>query len=96
MPKLPIHLAAPAVLAAALLVPSAAKPCAPSSLSASDSLLAKANVALALPGTRRVALDRSGSCIAIDVSTPGTARLVGLLLRGLDVPRHAVRLRIVS
>ncbi|MBA3258745.1 MAG: hypothetical protein H0T68_04680 [Gemmatimonadales bacterium] len=96
MPKLAIHLVAPALLTAALLLPSTAKPCAPSSGSLSDTVRAKANVALGIAGTRRVAVDPSGSCLQIEVSTRGTARLVALLLRSLDVPRGAVRLHIVS
>lgn len=96
MPKLAIHLVAPALLAAALLVPSTTKPCASSSRGIADTLLAKANVALGIAGTRRVAVDPSGSCLQIDVSTRGTARLVALLLRSLDVPHGAVRLHIVS
>jgi hypothetical protein len=87
---------APSLLLAALLVPSAAKPCAPSAQAVGDSRLSKGNVAMDIPGTRRVAVDRSGSCLEVDVSTPGTARLVALLLRSLDVPAEAVRFQVVS
>ncbi len=96
MPDLALRLVAPALLSAALLVPSTTKPCAPSSAGVSDSLLAKANVALGIAGTRRVAVDSAGSCLQIDVATPGTARLVSLLLRSLDVPQAAIRLHVVS
>ncbi len=96
MPDLALRLVAPALLSAALLVPSTTKPCAPSSAGVSDSLLAKANVALGIAGTRRVAVDPAGACLQIDVTTPGTARLVSLLLRSLDVPQGAVRLHVVS
>jgi hypothetical protein len=96
MPRLHLHLVAPAALAAALLVHSASKPCTPSSQGAADSLLTKGNVAMWIPGTRRVTVDQSGTCLQIEVGTPGTARLVGLLLRTLHVPHDAVRFQVVS
>jgi hypothetical protein len=96
MPKLQVHLVAPAVLAVALLAQSTSKPCTPSPQAAADSLLIKANLAMWIPGTRRVTVDRSGSCLEIDVSTPGTARLVALLLRTMHVPHDAVRFQVVS
>jgi hypothetical protein len=42
-----------------------------------------------------VAVDPAIRCIGIQVRTPGTARLVKLLLRGVEVPREAVELRVV-
>lgn len=75
---------------------SLAKPCrglAP--LPAPEELLPRARIALDLPGTEQVALDPTGRCIGIQVRTHGTARLVKLLLRGVEVPREVVDLRVV-
>lgn len=83
-------------LAAALPLASAAKPCgAPSGVS-QETLLAQAEIARGLAGTDAVALDPSRSCIMISVRTPGTARLVELLLRGVKVPVDAVRFQVDS
>ena len=89
-----------ASLTAALLLPlaatPAAKPCvAPAGIS-QETLLAQAELARGLAGTDAVALDPSGSCITISVRTEGTARLVGLLLRGVKVPADAVRFQVDS
>lgn len=95
MPRFAIQLLTPLLLVAPV-ADATAKPCrAPSNVSV-ENLLARAGVAMDIPGTRRVAMDRSGSCLEIDVSTPGTARLVGLLLRVLEVPRQAVRFQVVT
>jgi hypothetical protein len=96
MPKLAIQLLAPGVLLAALLVQSSSKPCGAFASRGADSLLTKGRVAMGIAGTQRVALDPSGSCLHIQVRTPGTARLVALLLRGLAVPADAVRFQVVS
>jgi hypothetical protein len=97
VPKLPYLAVTPMVLlSAALLTLAGAKPCADRSQISADSLLARGNVAMGIPGTQRVALDASGGCLQIDVRTTGTARLVGLLLRTLEVPGDAVRFKVVS
>jgi hypothetical protein len=87
-------------LAAAVLAlgPStAAKPCStPMGGPALEELLPRARTALALPGTDRVAIDPAMGCIGVQVRTQGTARLVKLLLRGMEVPREAVDLRVVE
>ena len=83
-------------LAAALALGATAKPCtAPLGVSA-ETLLAQAEVARKLAGTEAVALDASRGCIEIAVRTPGTARLVELLLRGMKVPAGAVRFQVDS
>ncbi|MBA3317574.1 MAG: hypothetical protein H0T50_05720 [Gemmatimonadales bacterium] len=61
-----------------------------------EEMLPRARAALGLPGTTQVALDPTGRCIGIHVQTRGTARLVKLLLRGVEVPREAVDLRVVE
>ena len=74
-----------------------AKPC--SGLTAAPALeemLPRARAALDIPGTEQVALDPSRRCIDIQVRTRGTARLVRLLLRGVQIPREAVDLRVVE
>jgi hypothetical protein len=72
------------------------KPCVESARQVSDSVLAKAAVAKGFAGTSRVALDPSGSCVEIDVNSPGTKRLVRLMLRTLEVPAGSVRFQVVS
>jgi hypothetical protein len=96
MPAFPLRLLLPAAAVAALSLQSQAKPCTRPSGHSADSLLSRANLALDLPGTRRVTVDPTGTCLVIDVSSPGTARLVKLMLRGMDVPRDAVRFQVVS
>ena len=61
-----------------------------------EEMFPRARTALRLPGTAQVALDPTGRCIGIEVRTRGTARLVKLLLRGVEVPREAVDLRVVE
>jgi hypothetical protein len=80
----------------ALSISIASKPCVESSRQIADSVLAKAAVAKGIAGTSRVALDPSGSCVEIDVTSPGTKRLVRLVLRTLEVPAEAVRFQVVS
>ncbi len=73
------------------------KPC--SGLTAApvlEEMLPRARTALDLAGTEQVALDPTGRCIGIQVRTPGTARLVLLLLRGVEIPREVVDLRVVE
>lgn len=75
---------------------TAAKPCSGSAGVSLEELLPRVRSALALPGTDQVAIDPAGRCIGVQVRTRGTARLVKLLLRGIDVPLAAVELRVVE
>jgi hypothetical protein len=61
-----------------------------------EALLPRASVALALAGTDQVAIDPTRHCIGVQVRTSGTARLVKLILRGVEVPREAVEFRVVE
>jgi hypothetical protein len=94
------HVLVLASAAAVALVPSAAasaKPCShQTGTPALQELLPRVRAALDLAGTDQVAIDPSGQCIGVQVRTRGTARLVKLLLRGLEVPREAVELRVVE
>ncbi len=81
-------------LAAALALPSM-KPCAPPLGVSAETLFSRAQVARGLAGTEAVTLD-GRACISIAVRTPGTARLVELLLRGVEVPAEAVRFQVDS
>ena len=56
----------------------------------------RASVALDLAGTDQVAIDSTGHCIGVQVRSYGTARLVKLILRGVEVPRQAVELRVAE
>jgi hypothetical protein len=58
--------------------------------------LSRARLALTLPGTRSVALDRDGRCITVVVESVGGGRLAELVMRGVSVPRGAVLLRLES
>jgi hypothetical protein len=74
-----------------------AKPCnGLTAVPALEEMLPRARVALDLPGTEQVALDPTRRCIGIQVRTQGTARLVKLLLRGVEIPREAVDLMVVK
>jgi hypothetical protein len=74
-----------------------AKPCTGlTAVPALEEMLPRARAALDIPGTEQVALDPARRCIAIQVRTQGTARLVKLLLRGVKIPREAVDLRVVE
>lgn len=74
-----------------------AKPCDGSvAVPGLEGMLPLARVALRIPGTDQVAVDATGRCIGIQVRTHGTARLVKLLLRGVNIPREAVDLRVVE
>jgi hypothetical protein len=86
-----------AVAALALAVTAApSKPCSGEAGTALEELLPRVRVALDLAGTDEVALDPSRRCIGVQVRSRGTARLVKLLLRGVDVPLEAVDLRVVE
>jgi hypothetical protein len=89
--------AAVATLALTLTTPANAKPCSgAASVQQLEELLPRASVALALAGTDEVAIDPNRHCIGIQVRTYGTARLVKLILRSMEVPREAVELRVVE
>ena len=89
--------AAAAALALTPDAPTSAKPCSgATSVPALEEMLPRVSKALTLPGTDQVAIDPARRCIGVQVRTRGTARLVKLLLRGLDVPREAVELRVVE
>jgi hypothetical protein len=80
-----------------LTTPAHAKPCTgATSVQELEDMLPRANVALALAGTEQVAIDPSRRCIGVQVRSRGTARLVKLILRSMDVPREAVELRVVE
>jgi hypothetical protein len=98
MPHL-LALSSVAAAAVALTAPFAplAKPCRGEFAGAAlEEMLPRVRAALDLAGTDQVALDPAGRCIGVQVRTHGTARLVKLLLRGVDVPRGAVDLRVVE
>jgi hypothetical protein len=74
-----------------------AKPCnGLTAVPALEEMLPRARAALDIPGTEQVAVDPTRRCIGIPVRTQGTARLVKLLLRGVEIPREAVDLRVVE
>jgi hypothetical protein len=74
----------------------ASKPCSDLSVPLDETTLANAAVAKGLAGTQRVAVDATGTCIDVEVNSYGTARLVMLIMRSLDVPYEAVRYHVVS
>jgi hypothetical protein len=84
------------LVAFALLAPVPVKPCESPAGTSAEALLARAQVARRIAGTQSVELDASRSCINVAVRTPGTARLVELLLRGMKVPVEAVRFQVDS
>jgi hypothetical protein len=88
--------AAVAALALAWTGAPSAKPCSGEAAAALEELLPRVRVALDIAGTDEVGIDPSRRCIGVQVRTRGTARLVKLLLRGVDVPREAVDLRVVE
>ncbi len=88
---------AASALALTSTLDTVAKPCSGlTAVPALEEMLPRARVALDIPGTEQVALDPAGRCIGIQVRTQGTARLVKLLLRGVEIPREAVDLRVVE
>jgi hypothetical protein len=95
--SLAVTVAAVASVALTATVPAEAKPCSgETSVPMLEEMLPRVRAALDLPGTDQVGIDESRRCIAVQVRTTGTARLVKLMLRGLDVPREAVDLRVVE
>jgi hypothetical protein len=75
----------------------AAKPCdGLTAVAALEEMLPRARTALGIAGTDQVTLDAAHRCIGIQVRSRGTARLVKLLLRGVEVPRGAVDLQVVA
>ena len=73
------------------------KPCdGLTAVAALEEMLPRARAALDIPGTDQVSLDAGRRCIGIQVRTTGTARLVKLLLRAVEIPRGAVDLQVVA
>jgi hypothetical protein len=86
-----------ASLALTLTTPAHAKPCSgAASVQELEELLPRASLALALAGTDQVAIDSTRHCIGIQVRSYGSARLVKLILRSMEVPRETVELRVVE
>jgi hypothetical protein len=93
----PLALSSIGVLALTTVPDSHAKPCSGrTAVPQLEAMLPKARAALGIPGTDQVAVDEASRCIGIQVRTRGTARLVKLLLRGVEIPREAVDLRVVE
>ena len=61
-----------------------------------DELLPRARVALELAGTQQVGPGSAPGCVAITVKSFGTARLVWLVLRGVDVPPDAAEIVVIK
>jgi hypothetical protein len=61
-----------------------------------DELLPRARVALDLAGTEQVGPGSAPGCVAITVRSFGTARLVWLVLRGVDVPAEAAEIVVIK
>ena len=59
-----------------------------------DRYVPRAKLALWLPGTRSVAVDRDRRCITVRVESLNAGRLAELVIRGVDVPRRAVLLEV--
>lgn len=81
-----------AALTGSLLAPASTK-CTGSSMS-TDDLLSRARPALGLAGTERVSAGTQPGCITVAVRSAGTARLVALVLRGVQVPPESVDYRV--
>lgn len=62
----------------------------------SDELLTRAHAALDLAGTMQVVPGSAPGCVAITVRSFGTARLVWLVLRGVNVPDEAAEIVVVK
>jgi hypothetical protein len=76
---------------------TAAKPCdGLTAVPALEEMLPRARTALGIAGTDQVSIDTARRCIGIQVRTKGTARLVKLMLRAVEVPRGAVDLQVVA
>jgi hypothetical protein len=94
-------LAFPTIAASLVVLATApdalAKPCTGrTAVPALEEMLPRARVALDLPGTDQVAVDGASRCIGIQVRSRGTARLVKLVLRGMNVPREDADIRVVE
>jgi hypothetical protein len=61
-------------------------------LDALERYVSRARLAIWLPGTRNVVLDRERRCITVTVNSVGDGRLAELIIRGVSVPRRAVLL----
>ena len=61
-----------------------------------EGYLTRARLALTIPGTRSVGVDRQRGCLTIVVDGVGSGRLAELIIRGVAVPRRAVRLMLAS
>ena len=61
-----------------------------------EELLPRARVALDLAGTEQVGAGSAPGCVAITVRSFGTARLVWLVLRGVNVPEEAAEIVVVK
>lgn len=61
-----------------------------------DELLPRARVALDIAGTEQVGPGSAPGCVAITVKSFGTARLVWLVLRGVDVPPQAAEIVVIK
>jgi hypothetical protein len=86
-----------AALALALPTSATAKPCSGAAgVPSLEEMLPRASVAIGLAGTDQVVIDPTDHCIDVQVRTLGTARLVALLLRGVDVPWEMVEIRVVE
>jgi hypothetical protein len=59
-----------------------------------ERMLPGARLAMRVPATEAVALDRERRCIAVTVQDVETGRLDALLMRGLGIPRGAVLLEL--
>ena len=59
-----------------------------------ERMLPEARLAMRVPATEGVALDRGRRCITITVQDVETGRLDALLMRGLGIPRRAVLLEL--
>jgi hypothetical protein len=96
----PTALSSVAVTALALIAglhATATKPCdGLTAVPALEEMLPRARTALGIAGTDQVSIDAARRCIGIQVRTKGTARLVKLLLRAVEVPRGAVDLQVVA
>jgi hypothetical protein len=74
-----------------------AKPCRGAiAVPALEEMLPRARAALDLPGTDQVEVDAASRCIGIQVRSKGTARLVKLVLRGVNVPYGAASITVVE
>ena len=61
-----------------------------------EGYLPRASLAMTIPGTRSVTLDRERGCLTVVVEGVGSGRLAELIIRGVSVPRHAVLLVLAS